>query len=499
MYEQVSGTVSQKDRGVSIIPNNERFWYLNTGFGSTKSIIPTTQNEYTTVSGLARVLYNYRNRYYLNASFRRDGASQINQDYDKKFQNFWAVGAAWELTKEDFMANQNIFDYFKLKASTGLLGNFTTLGKAYPAYPTISNSSSAVFGNTNVPVFTSDYLYDPNLHWETVRSTEVGFEADLLKNRLHFEAAYYYKKTEDLIVLLTPIGLKPTLTNSGTIENKGLEFGANWNQQINRDFSYSIGGNLTTYNNKVLYLPFPLRTNISSSEQTPNQAETGYPIGYFYGLQAIGIYQSYTDILKSPVSKINGGNAKPGDIKYADLNGDDIIDDKDRTVIGNPTPDFTYGINASARYKAFDLNMDFGGSYGNEVYRVWGTSEQKNSVYNYPKNYTEAWTAPGTSSIVPIVTQAHLINRAPSTYGVEDGSFFRIRNVNLAYNLTGVPALKFVKNLKLSVGVQNLKTWKNNSGYSPEFAGDAANFGIDYGNAASALPRIITFGLNANF
>lgn len=504
MFEQVSATVSQKDRGVSIIPNDERFWYLSTGFGAVRSVIAdinngSRQNEYTTVSGLARVLYNYKNRYYLNASFRRDGSSQINQDYDKKFQNFWAVGAAWELTKEDFMANQHVFDYFKLKASTGLLGNFTAQGKPYPAYPTISNSASAVFGNTNVPVFTSDYMYDPNLQWETVKSTEVGFESDLMKNRLHFEAAYYYKKTEDLIVLLTPIGLKPTLTNSGSIENKGFEFSANWNQQLSRDFSYSIGGNLTTYNNKVLYLPFPLRTNISSSEQTPNQAETGYPIGYFYGLQAIGIYQSYTDILKSPVSKINGGNAKPGDIKYADLNGDDVIDDKDRTFIGNPTPDFTYGITASARYKAFDLSMDFAGSYGNEVYRVWGTSEQKNSVYNYPQSYTEAWTGPGTSSVVPIVTQAHLINRAPSTYGVEDGSFFRIRNVNLSYNLTGMPALKFVKNLKLNVGVQNLKTWKNNSGYSPEFAGGAADFGIDYGNAASALPRIITFGLNANF
>ncbi len=498
-FEQVSGTVSQSTTGVSIIPNDKRLWYLNTGFGDRKSIIPTNQSEYTTVSGLARLLYNYKNRYYINASFRRDGASQISQDYNKKFQNFWAVGAAWELTKEDFMANQNVFDYLKLKASTGLLGNFTAQGRDYPAYPTISNSSSAVFGSTLVPVFTPDYLYDPNLHWETVNSTEVGLEANLLNNRLHFEVAYYYKKTEGLIVLLQPSGLRPTLTNSGSIENKGFEFSGNWNQQFTKDFSYSIGGNLTTYNNKVLSLPFPLRTNISSSEQTPNQAETGYPIGYFYGFKAIGIYQSSTDILKSPVSTVNGGGARPGDIKYADLNGDDIIDDKDRTMIGNPTPDFTYGINGSARYKAFDLNVDLAGTYGNEIYRVWGTSEQKNSVYNYPKNYAEGWTAPGTSSVVPVVNQTHLINRAPSTYGIEDGSFFRIRNVNLGYTLARIPVANFIKNLKVSVGVQNLKTWKRNSGYSPEFAGGAADFGIDWGHAASALPRIITFGLNANF
>jgi len=501
-YEQVAATVSQASPGVSIIPNNERFWYLSTGYGASRTVIgsDTKQNEYTTISGLARVLYNYKNRYYLNASFRRDGSSQINQDYDKKFQNFWALGGAWEISKEDFMGGQNVFNYLKLKASTGLLGNFTTLGRAYPAYPTISSNSSAVFGNNFIPVFTSDWLYDPNLHWETVRATEFGLETDVLDNRLHFEAAYYRKKTEGLLVMLgsTSVG-NLTLTNNGEILNRGFEFSTNWNQQISRDFSYSIGGNLTTYHNEVLYLPLPARQNISSSEQTPNQAETGYPIGYFYGYKAIGIYQSYTDILKSPVSTVNGGGAKPGDIKYADLNGDDIIDEKDRTMIGNPTPDFTYGINASARFRGFDLNMDFAGSYGNEVYRVWGTSEQKNSVYNYPKNYTEGWTAPGTSSVVPIVNQTHLINRAPSTYGIEDGSFFRIRNVNLGYNLARIPTMNFVKNLRVSVGVQNLKTWKKNSGYSPEFAGDALGFGIDWGSAASALPRIITFGVNANF
>ncbi|MET0392710.1 MAG: SusC/RagA family TonB-linked outer membrane protein, partial [Chitinophagaceae bacterium] len=495
-YEQVSGTVSQSTAGVSIIPDNKRFWYLNTGFGDKKSIIPTTQREYTTVSGLARVLYNYQNKYYLNASFRRDGASQISQDHGKKFQNFWAVGAAWELSKESFMENQEVFSYLKLKASTGLLGNFTAQGKDYPAYPTISTSASAVFGNNFIPVYTPDYQYDPNLHWETVSSSEVGIEADLLNSRLHFEGAYYYKKTKDLIVLLSPSGLLPTLTNNGSIQNKGFEFSASWNQRLSNDMVVTIGGNLTTYKNKVLHLEFPLRPNISSSEQTPNQAQTGYPIGYFYGFQVVGVYQSYTDILKSPVSTVNGGGARPGDLKYADLDGNDIINDKDRTLIGNPTPDFTYGLSAALKYKAFDLTIDFAGSYGNEIYRVWGTSEQKNSVYNYPANYTEGWTAPGTSNWVPIVNQNHLINRAPSTYGIEDGSYFRIRNLNLSYNLARFPRAAYIKSLRLSAGVQNLKTWKRNSGYSPEFAGDpntpATSFGMDFGGASNALPRVIT-------
>ncbi|HEX5655005.1 MAG TPA: SusC/RagA family TonB-linked outer membrane protein, partial [Chitinophagaceae bacterium] len=498
-FEQVSGTVSQNTVGVNIIPDNKRFYYLNTGFGDVKSIIPTNQSEYATVSGLARVLYNFKNKYYLNASFRRDGASQINRDYDKKFQNFWAVGAAWEISRESFMDNQQIFSFLKLKASTGVLGNFTTQGKDYPAYPTISATSSAVFGENLIPVYVPDYLYDPNLHWETVSSSEVGVEASLLKGALNVEVDYYYKKTKDLIVLLEPSGILPTLTNNGSIENKGFEFSANYTHTFNKDLKLTLGGNLTTYDNKVLHLEYPTRQRISSSEQTPNQTQTGFPIGYFYGLVADGIYQSYADILASPVNTINGGGVKPGDLKYRDMNKDGVIDDDDRTMIGNPTPDFTYGFSGTLNYKAFELGLDLAGTYGNEIYRVWGTSEQKNSVYNYPKYYTEAWTAAGTSSTVPIVNQNHLVNRAPSTYGIEDGSFFRIRNLSLGYTFARLPKATGIKNLKLAASVQNLKTWKENLGYSPEYAGDALSFGMDFGGAGSALPRIITFSLNANF
>lgn len=498
-YDQLSGSLSQKTPGVNIIPDDERFYYLNTGFGDIKSIIPTNQNEYTTVSGFGRLLYNYKSKYFLNASFRRDGSSQINRDYSKKFQSFWALGAAWEISKESFMSNVKFINYLKLKASTGLLGNFTAQGKAYPAYPTISSSASAVFGDNLIPVYVPDYLFDPNLHWETVNSSEVGFEADAFNSRLHFEAAYYYKKTKDLIVLLEPAGILPTLTNNGSIENKGMEFTGSWTQKFSKDLSLTVGGNLTTYKNKVLHLEYPARKTISSSEQTPDQAQTGYPIGFFYGLIADGIYQSYADILASPINTINGGGVKPGDLKYKDLNGDGTIDDNDRTMIGDPTPDFTYGITTTLKYKSFDLGIDFAGCYGNEIYRVWGTSEQKNSVYNYPAYYTEGWTAAGNSNWVPIVNQNHLVNRAPSTYGIEDGSYFRIRNLSLAYTFVNLPKVTGIKNLRLSVGVQNLKTWKHNLGYSPEFAGGALSYGLDFGGAGSALPRIFTFGLNANF
>ena len=498
-YFSVSNAnVAQSQEGVNVIPDNKRFWYISNGFTSAGTVT-TRQNEYATVSYLARVLYNYKGKYFLNASYRKDYASQINQVFSKKGQDFWAVGAAWEISKEKFMENQKIFDFLKLKGSIGKLGNFNPLGIAYPAYPLVTAVSSAVFGNSLIPVYSPDYLYDPNLHWESVKSSEIGIEADLLKNRLHFEAVYYSKKTEDLLVVLRPSGILPTLRNFGSIKNSGFEFSAEYRQPLMKDLTLTIGGNLTTYKNKVLELAFPYRQTISSSESTPNQVETGMPVGYFYGLVVEGVYQSYADILASPVTTINGGGAKPGDLKYKDLNGDGIVNDKDRTNIGNPTPDFAYGINIGLKYKGFDLGIDLGGVYGNEIYRVWGTSEQKNSVYNYPENYTQGWTAAGTSNFIPLVNQNHLINRAPSTYGIEDGSFIRIRNLTLGYNLTKLPKITHIKSVRLFVTVQNLKTWKNNEGYSPEYAGSATDFGMDFGGSGSALPRVTTFGLNINF
>jgi TonB-linked outer membrane protein, SusC/RagA family len=476
------------------IPNNERLWYISSGFGTPSS--PTSsQHEYATISGLIRVLYNYKSKYFVNASFRRDGASGINSVYSKKFQNFWAVGAAWEMTKETFLENQKVFDVIKLKGSWGHLGNFNTLGNDYPAYPGLGYSN-AQFGGNTVTVANPNYLVDPNLRWEVVTSKEIGVEFGAFTNRLHAEVLYYNKRTDNLLAFLKPSGVSPTLTNSGQIQNKGFEFSANWNQRFSRDLSLTIGGNLTTYHNKVLTLTYP--TNLDP--QVPNQAKEGYPIGSFFGYVVEGLYQSYNDILKSPVYKGSGTAPTPGDFKYKDLNGDGIIDDRDQTIIGNPTPDFAYGASMTLHFVGIDLGIDVGGVYGNEIYRYWGTSEQKNSVYNYPAYYTQGWTGPGTSNWYPIVDAQHTINRVPSTYAIEDGSYFRIRNLQLGYNINSdVLKRVHIQNFKIFANVQNLKTWKRNLGYSPEYGGDAFSFGIDRGDATGALPRIITGGINVTF
>ncbi|MDD2792265.1 MAG: TonB-dependent receptor, partial [Sediminibacterium sp.] len=227
-----------------------------------------------------------------------------------------------------------------------------------------------------------------------------------------------------------------------------------------------------------------------------NRTTVGLPIGYFYGYIVEGIYQSYADKLSSPVNtEFSYG---PGDLKYKDVNGDGKINTADRTMIGNPTPDFTYGGTISLKYKNLDFSVDLGGVYGNEVFRNWGGTESPFQRVNYAKFKVNRWHGEGTSNWDPILAQDHRINYEASTYNIEDGSYFRIRNIQLGYNLSSAMLAKAkIKNVRAFVNVQNLKTWKNNSGYTSEFGGSAISFGMD--NAGGAIPVATTFGLNVTF
>lgn len=475
------------------IPDNPRFWYASNGFA-----IPanprSNQWEYTTVSFLGRVLYNYKNKYYLTGSYRKDYASNINDDYSKKGQSFWAVGAGWEISRENFMGNQSAFNFLKLKGSIGVLGNFNTgsIGGYYPFYPSV-NATQATFGVNTVSVFENSFLPDPNLKWESVHAKEIGIEFGLLGNKIHGEINYYNKRTKDLLTGVKQINILPLLRNFGEISNSGFEFSASWTQKINKDFSLTVSGNLTTFNNKLISLTQP----IGGDPQFPSKTETGQPIGYFYGYVVEGLYQSYADILKSPVVKVSGGPVRPGDFKYKDIDGDGDVDELDQTNIGNPTPDFTYGAGITLNYKRFDFTVDIAGVYGNEIYRYWATSEQKNSLHNYPKYFIDGWNGAGTSNWVPIINAKHLTNRVPSSFGIEDGSYMRIRNLGIGYNFNVAKAK--IKAGRVFVNVQNLKTWKRNLGYSPEYGGSATSFGVDGGGAEGALPRIITGGFSVTF
>lgn len=500
-YSETNGRVRQPAGGTPI-PYDKRFWYLDNFFGDPASRVSaiSTDNDIfgnplplewqqATVSMLFRALYNYKGKYLLNASFRRDGSSEISPS--NRYQNFIAVGAAWEVSQEKFMEDQNIFDFLKLKGSWGVLGN-QYVGIHYPFYPQLVGGQTAVFGNNLIPAYTPAYLADPNLKWETVTSIEGGFEMATLGNKLRLEANYFHKLTDNLLTIFPGVGgTKPGITNAGKVENKGIEASASWSDKLSNGLEYTISGNITTLSNKVRSL---YKTGFDIIDGASRTTE-GYPIGYFYGYEVEGVYQSYADKLKSPVAS-SLGDYGPGDLKFKDQNNDGVIDDKDRTMIGNPTPDFIYGFSLGAGFKGFDISIDFQGTYGNEIYRDWGNGSTF-APFNYRAVRLDRWTGAGTSNWEPAPT-GHSINLQNSTYMIEDGSYLRIRNIQLGYNFSSAALSKVkIKTLRIYLNAQNLKTFKNNSGFTPEFGGSAIRFGVDAGSYP--VPAIYSAGLNVTF
>ena len=506
------GSVAKQSTTGFPIPNDPRFWYINNGFVTDQTLVTSSltdgsngQSEYTTASFLGRALYNYKQKYFLNASWRNDGSSQIPTA--NRHQQFWAIGAAWDLSKEDFMSSQNIFDYLKLKGSVGVLGNQSAVDAAgntlnYPFYPRLNTGVNAVFGTNNYAAATPQYQPNPNLKWETVSAQEIGVELNALQNRLHFEFNYYNKQTNNLMTYVQrpSTGLPDELINGGSLRNWGEEISATWNQQFSKDLSLSIGGNITFMQNKVISLSKDLPTGVldvtsQNNGEAISETKPGMPIGYFKGLVVAGVFQSYADILKSP-SQASLGTSRPGDLKYKDVNGDGVVDASDRTKIGNPSPKFSYGSSITLNYKGLNLSVDVGGVYGNQIYRTWGALESPFQRVNYAAFELGRWHGPGTSNWVPLLSQGDRINYVGSTYSIENGSYFRIRNLQLGYNLPH-SLISGLRNLRVFVNVQNLKTWKNNSGYTAEYGGNATQFGYD--NGGGEIPRVTTMGLNVTF
>lgn len=492
-FNQVGGSVSQYPNR-DPIPNDKRWWYLNVfPFGDPNTRISNSdQWDRSTVSGLVRLLYNFRGKYLLNASFRRDGSSEISPKH--RWDNFWAIGAAWEMSDEGFMSSQDIFDYVKVKASVGKLGNQYS-GVHYPFYPNYVPGQTAVFGSMGedflLPAYVLAYRNDPNLRWEYVTSYEAGVEVNTLDSRLRLEANYFHKLTNDLLTFVDA-GSDRFYINSGKIENKGIEASASWSDKLQWGLGYTIGGNLTTLNNKVKEVYTEGFTIIEGASRTI----AGYPIGHFFGYIHDGIYQSYNDKLSSPDASALGDYG-PGDIKYRDINNDGKIDVNDRTVIGNPTPDLIYGFSLGADYKGLDFSADFQGVYGNEVWRAWGNGNSF-AQFNYRAARLDRWHGPETSNWEPQVNDLRSINRESSTYMIEDGSYFRLRNIQLGYSFSSdLLSRAHIKSLRLFLNGQNIKTWKRNSGFTPEAGGSAVSFGID--NGGYPIPAIYSFGINATF
>ena len=492
-YNSLSRLDGARKQGVGlVIPDNPDKWFVSIGDAATATN-GSTQWERSTLSVLARVIYNYKGKYLFNGSFRRDGSSAFSYT-GNEWQNFFSLGGGWLMSEEEFMKDIKWLDMLKIKASYGTLGN-QNLDKAYPAEPLLTNAYSAVFGKPSIiyPGYQLAYLPNPNLRWEKVEAWEAGFETNLLRNRLHFEGVYYKKNTKDLLAEVPGIsGTIPGIGNLGEIQNKGVEMAVTWRDQIG-DWGYSVSANLTTIKNEVKSLVQEGYSIIAGDKQQ-SYTMAGYPIGYFYGYKVAGVYQSQADIDASPQNTL--ATVTPGDLKFADVNGDGEITPEDRTMIGNPTPKVTYGFSLGVDYKNWSLGIDMMGQGGNKIFRTW--DNYNFAQFNYLEQRLDRWHGEGTSNTQPLLNTKHSINNLNSDYYIENGSFFRIRNVQLAYTFDKSLIAKIrLQALKVYVNIQNLKTWKHNTGYTPELGGTATAFGVD--NGSYPVPAVYTFGINLTF
>ncbi|HEY9261625.1 TonB-dependent receptor [Chitinophaga sp.] len=487
--DNVSG--SRQSTSVAI-PDNPDFWYLNTSPDKENQVNGGGGEEQAFKSYLFRASYAYHDRYLLNVSLRRDGTSKFGPN--KRWGNFPAAGAAWVISEEPFMRTAvPAIDFLKMKVSWGRLGN-DKIGN-YLFYPVLNNANSAVFGDKLYPAVVPQYIANPDIHWEVMAGTDAGIELSMLKDRFSVEADYYHRKTSDILVTLDipgAIGTTQSQTNAGTILNRGFEFSAGWKDMIGKNVRYAISANATTIKNEVLSIGNNIGYNITN---TPARTIIGYPIGGFYGYIQDGIFQSTEEIEKSAQS--SDVRLKPGDIRFHDVNGDGKIDDKDRTYIGSPTPSFVYGASFSVGWKGWGLEVETQGVSGNKIFM--NRSRNKFAILNYETNRLNRWTGPGTSNKEPIMDDTRGWNFEPSTYFIESGDYFRIRFVQLSYNLNAsyMKEMK-IKSCRIFVNAQNLKTFTKASGYTPEVGGDSpVRFGVD--ETTYPLPATFMAGVNLNF
>lgn len=460
-------------------------------------------SEWSMVSYLARANYRYNNRYYLTASIRSDGSSRFGKN--NRYGYFPSASVAWRISQENFMKEVTWIDDLKIRASFGLTGN-DNIGN-YDAIGTMS-AQNYVLGSGAGNVVTGaaqKSISNPDLTWEKTKQFDAGMELNVLNNRLSFVFDVYKRITTDLLLnvdIPTITGFKNAWRNLGEMNNKGLEFGINSVNVMNKDFSWTTNFNISANRNKVVKLG-PTGDPIQSDggAGTTHITMIGHPIGSFYGYKQIGVYMNAADLANSS----HMADSHVGDVKFADIDNSGSIDANDRTIIGSNMPDFEWGMMNQLTYKSFDLSILIQGVQGRDVLhlakrfytQMEGNQNQMKSVLNRwqsEANPGDGWT-PRTNSL----TTGQ--NNAVSSRWVEDASFIRINNLTLGYTLPLNLANRLsMQRARIYFSIQNLATITNYSGYNPETSYQEDNVlapGTDYG--AYPLARSFTFGVNVTF
>ncbi|MBE9602823.1 TonB-dependent receptor [Pedobacter sp. MC2016-24] len=474
------------------IPNDPSFWYIGIAEKNNPSNVNGGGAERSSMGYFARVNYAYKDKYLLNATYRRDGISKLAPQ--NRWGNFGGFGLGWVLSEENFFKNIKGINFLKLRGSWGTTGN----GKGIDDNifrPGLTTSGSGVFGDFIYPGVAPAYIADPALRWEVVRGVDLGLDLKALNNRLTAEFNVYDRTTKDIITQIQLLSSGTNLnyrTNLGSISNKGVELSLGWNDKIGDSFTYNVTPNVSYNTNKVVSIGNTTNYLLIGNGGA-NRTITGESIGHFYGYRQIGIYQSTADLDKMPRMP----NSLPGDIAYADLNGDGKITPEDRENLGSPFPAWSYGLNVNFGYKGFDLLLQGQGVAGNYVY-----AQRRTAAFadlNFESNRLNAWTGPGTSNVEPILQKARGNNYLFSSYYLEPGDYFRLRTLQLGYTFKPNALVKAgVKSLRLYLSGQNLYTWTKTTGYSPE-APISSIIGGGADNGVYPIPAVYTFGINATF
>lgn len=442
-------------------------------------------------SYLARVNYNYANKYYISASVRRDGSSRFGAD--NKWGNFPSLAFSWRIINEPFF--KQVFsgvDDFKIRTSFGTTGN-QEIGQ-YQSLSTLY-SLNYLFGNNVITGFASQRVPNKNLGWETTFQYDVGFDLSLFRNRLQFTVDYYYKKTKDLLLNVEipwTSGYATSLQNFGSVSNKGLEFGLK-SKNLQGNFSWNTDLNVSFNRNKVLTIGEGVTSYITGNYII----KVGEPLGTFYGTVTDGILQLGEENSKGALT--GNANPKAGDRLYKDINGDgQFTTANDRTMIGNAQPDFIFGISNTLSYKGFDLSFLIQGTVGNDLLNI---NRQNLEMFTGQQNASidalNRWTTNNPSQLYPRAK----LDPAPvfSNQFVESGSFARLKSLQLGYSFPK-EWLKnaHITNLNLYLAAQNLLTWTSYRGFDPEVtSGSNVQIGTDAGVYPAA--KSVSVGISLTF
>lgn len=451
--------------------------------------------DYNRASFFGRVNYSYAGRYMLQATVRADGSSKFGKD--SRWGVFPSVALGWRITEEEFFPKDGVISNLKLRASWGRLGNEQALGYYdFQALITSGNDMSmgSVQGNGSSPwpgsIATG--LANRNLQWETTDTKNIGFDYGLLNGRLSGTLNYYYNKTEDMLItkkLAPSVGLNNPVMNVGKIRNSGFEMEINWADKKG-NWDYNVGLNLTTTSNKVLELSDPKQALYGDglkwgTEHFPTQTLVGEPIASFYLYRADGIFQNDAEV-SAHVNKdgeLLQPNARPGDIRFRDVNGDGQIDEDDKESCGSGMPKLEANLSAGFSYKGIDFSFLLGSGWGHKLYN--GNRyffEGMSSGTNMLASTLDAWTTNNTNTNVPrAVLQDPNNNSRESDRFLENGNFVRLRQLQIGYTLPATVLKKlFVDKLRLYVSGENLFTITNYSGIDPEFSTEKIlNTGVD--------------------